>query len=261
MRPLARLPTSHCVLYFILYCNTIAIKPLGSGTQTCSVLHWCLQISLDLLSTSRIGIAESNPFLFSSSRFCWVTILLSGPLWAHNCSSFLCGPRSSEPLLLIQNIRQCERSNILIQFFSCKRDQPFLMHQKAHGTHRGPQAKPTFLHLLSLEISSDFHLEELKENFPSFLFYLPSPWLFVKRGWKALPDHKLNSQKWQHRALGLQTSCSVQCSLERRGSQRRKQTAWAASAKVKSFLSSILLFKYLLWSLSRCVQTTSFMVS
>lgn len=37
--PSARLPTSRPGLYLVFCCNVIALKLLGSGMQTCSVLH------------------------------------------------------------------------------------------------------------------------------------------------------------------------------------------------------------------------------
>ena len=39
----------------------------------------------------------------------------------------------------------------------------------------GPCTEPRFLHIISLEISSDSHLKELKGNFPSFLSPSPLP--------------------------------------------------------------------------------------
>lgn len=39
----------------------------------------------------------------------------------------------------------------------------------------GPWTEPRFLHIISLEISSDSHLKELKGNFPSFLSPSPLP--------------------------------------------------------------------------------------
>lgn len=42
----------------------------------------------------------------------------------------------------------------------------------------GPWTEPRFLHIISLEISSDSHLKELKGNFPSFLS--PCPLLSAK---------------------------------------------------------------------------------
>ena len=155
-------------------------------------------------------------------------MLSSGPLPACDCSYILHGLRSSEPWLLIQNVRQHKRSNVLVQIFPSSHNQSFLPYQKACGTHIGPQTKPSFLHIISLESSSDFHLRELKENFPSFSLYLPSPCLFAKinlmedmpRSRPELPGTMAQSQPH----LGPQASCSVQCNLERRGSQGSGKT-------------------------------------
>lgn len=64
--PFARLPTSRPGLYLVFCCNVIALKLLGSGMQTCSVLRWCLQTPPGLLSTPWMGTGESH--LFSCSH-------------------------------------------------------------------------------------------------------------------------------------------------------------------------------------------------
>lgn len=92
-------------------CNLRALDLQSSSSRTSPVLHWHLHTSLTLLNTQWMAIADSLPFLFFSSSFCWVTIPWSDPseskIWFH----ILHAPVISQPQLWVHDVIKCKRSN------------------------------------------------------------------------------------------------------------------------------------------------------
>ena len=112
----------------------------------------------------------------------------------------------------------------------------------------GPCTEPRFLHIISLEISSDSHLKELKGNFPSFLSPSPLPLCKDKSDGKhtrttSWAPRNDSTEPAALRAAGKLLGPALPGEKGAPGERAGRQAWRVASARVKSFPPH-LLFHY-----------------